>query len=59
MIPIATAGDLELGLGRAQVAFGLVVGERHREVAGETEDLLVAVTEADEQVAGRALFASR
>ena len=51
------AGDLELGLGRAEVAFGLVVGERHGQVAGVPQDLLVAVAEPDEQVAGLALFA--
>ena len=49
------AADLQLGLGRAEVAFGLVVGERHRQVAGEQQDLVVAVAQAFEQVAGLGL----
>lgn len=40
------------------VAFGLVVGEGHGEVAGEAQDLLVAVAEPLQQVAGLALFAA-
>jgi hypothetical protein len=52
-----TSADLELGIGRADVALGLIVGERHLQIAGEQQDLLVAVVQAFEQVAGLGLAA--
>ena len=52
-----TAADLHLGLGRADVSLGLVVGEGHRQVAREQQYLMVAVAEAFEQVAGLGLAA--
>nr|WP_255660508.1 hypothetical protein [Pseudonocardia sp. ICBG1293] len=51
------AADLELGLGRSDVAFGLVVGERHGEVAREQQHLVVTVAQAFEQVTGLGLSA--
>jgi hypothetical protein len=53
------AGDLELRFGRPQIAFGLVVCEWHREVPGEQQNLLVAVAEPLEQVAGPGLAPAR
>lgn len=44
------AGDLELSLDRAQVAFAAVVGERYGQVDGEAQHLGFAVAEAFEQV---------
>ena len=52
-----TATDLHLGLGRADVTLGLVVGERHRQVPGEQQHLVVAVAEALEEIAGLRLTA--
>ena len=46
------AGDLDLCFGRAEIAFGLVVGERDGDVVGEAQDLVVPVTQAGQQVAG-------
>jgi hypothetical protein len=39
------AGDLVLGFGGAQVAFGLVAGGRDAEVGGEAQDVVLAVAQ--------------
>ena len=39
------AGDLLLGLGRAQVAFGLVAGGRDAQVGCEAQDVVLAIAQ--------------
>src|SRR4051794_23040863 len=56
-LPAVAAADLELGLGWADVAFGLVVGEGDAQVAREQQHLGVAVAQALKQVAGLGLTA--
>jgi hypothetical protein len=46
------AADLPLGPRRTDVSLGLVVGERHAEIAREQQQLVVAFAQAFEQAAG-------
>jgi hypothetical protein len=52
------AGDLLLGFGWAQVAFGLVGGGRDRQVVDEPQHVVLPVAEAFEQVAAGVLLAA-
>ena len=53
------SGNLLLGLGRADVSFGLVRGGRHLQVVGEADDVVEAVAENLQQATPGRLFAFR
>lgn len=50
------AGDLHLYFGHADVLFGLVVGEGHRQVVEEAEDVVASSGESVDELSGEGLL---